>query len=649
MQYEEILTYFEGVKRINAHTAQCRSPLRKDSNPSLCISKGSDGRTLVKDFGDPRDNMTVLSEIAAAVGLKTSDFFGDEYNSRYNVKSGSGNWKERKSPKGYPVKETYSYQNIDTGEYALTKIRYQNNSGEKEFDFGTMRDGRYYSSRGENKVDKSVAVYGDVKRIKDAAASGERVYICEGEKDVDTLTAIGKTAYTAGSSTDQKKYAETLAKLATGANVVILADNDSPGKEAAAAVLKECQKTASTVKVVIPDQKRDKADVTDYFDELHKTVAEFDALIESADDSSAVQKKTGIVAALTQLSNIEKKDPEWLIPGYIPKSQITLIAGDGGSGKGFLWCDIAAAVSTGRTSVIEKGNPFTANEQRTPQKVIYFSSEDSTAVVIKQRLEDAGADMNNIYTVNIDRPEFSSVRFTNPDLRIILEEIKPALVIFDPLQSFLSDGTMMNQRNAMRTNLNPLVEYGERFGCTFILIMHTNKLSGVWGRKRLADSADIWDIARSVFLVGFTGEDKDRYASHEKSNYGEQLDTILYRITDGAAEFVSTSDKKDRDFVLAAPGSGGISDQRKEAADYILAYLREEPNGIAPVKDIEDACHACGYTNGAVRYAKSILKDSGRIRISNKGFGGKWSMQLVKSANKNNIPDGGSDERAASD
>lgn len=632
MQFEEILNYFTVVKRGNG-TAQCRSPLRKDSKPSLSLTKGADGRTLVHDFGDPRDGKTVLSEIAAAVGLKESDFFSDEYKTRYNDRSGGSTWRqdaEKRADAGYKTETSYDYYNIETGEYALTKVRYQSESGDKDFRIGTVKDGRFRVSSQRNPVDRKTAVYGNVNRIKAAAETGEYVFITEGEKDTDTLSEYGYIAYTAGSSSDQKKYATTLANLAKGANIVILADNDKPGKDAAAAVLKECQKTAKTVKVIIPDKEREKADITDYFTELHKTREEFDSLVASADDSAAVSSNSGILASLTVLSAVEKKAAEWLIPGYIPKGQITLIAGDGGSGKGFLWCDIAAAVSTGRASVLDKVNPFTSDEVRPAQKVLYFSSEDSTQVVIKQRLEDAGANMDNIITVGIDSPDFPSIRFASPELKTIIETTRPALVIFDPLQSFLADGTMMNQRHSMRTNLNPLVEYGERFGCTFIIIMHTNKLSGVWGRKRLADSADVWDIARSVFLVGYTGEEKDRYISHEKSNYGEQLDTVLYRITDGAIEYLCTSDKKDRDFILAAPGSGGVSDQRREAADYILAYLRDEPEGKAPAKDIDDACKACGYTQGAVRYAKSSLKEAGKIRISNKGFGGKWSIELVK-------------------
>ena len=107
----------------------------------------------------------------------------------------------------------------------------------------------------------------------------------------------------------------------------------------------------------------------------------------------------------------------------------------------------------------------------------------------------------------------------------------------------------MGQRNAMRDCLNPLIGLGEKYGTTFAIIMHTNKQAGTWGRKRMADSSDVWDIARSVLLVGETNEKGIRYISQEKSNYGKLMDTILFSIEDETAVYKSLSEKKDKDFV----------------------------------------------------------------------------------------------------
>ena len=81
---------------------------------------------------------------------------------------------------------------------------------------------------------------------------------------------------------------------------------------------------------------------------------------------------------LVSLSDVEEKEAEWLVWECMPKGQINIFAGDGGSGKTTLWCGLAAAVSNGTKVFFEAENsdenPFV---ERAPQKVIFFSSEDS--------------------------------------------------------------------------------------------------------------------------------------------------------------------------------------------------------------------------------------------------------------------------------
>lgn len=229
---------------------------------------------------------------------------------------------------------------------------------------------------------------------------------------------------------------------------------------------------------------------------------------------------------LVSLSDVEEKEAEWLVWKYMPKGQINIFAGDGGSGKTTSWCGLAAAVSNGTKVFFEaenlNENPFV---EREPQKVIFFSSEDSLEYTLKARLRKAGANLDNIYSASLRDERFSQIKFNSPILKDLIKEVKPALVIFDPLQAFIPPDIQMGQRNAMRNCLNPLIGLGEEYGTTFLIIVHTNKRQGVYGRNRIADSADVWDIARSVLITGMA-KDNIRYLSHEKSNYGE--DSPIY-------------------------------------------------------------------------------------------------------------------------
>lgn len=141
-----------------------------------------------------------------------------------------------------------------------------------------------------------------------------------------------------------------------------------------------------------------------------------------------------------------------------------------------------------------------------PQIVMFFSAEDSSEYTLKRRLRKNGAILENIYSIDIADERFQDVKFNSPFLEQLLDKYRPALCIFDPIQAFVPPDIRMGDRNAMRACLSPLIGYGEKYGTTFLIIEHANKQSGVWGRKRIADSADIWDISRSVIMAGETNE-----------------------------------------------------------------------------------------------------------------------------------------------
>ncbi|MEY8396508.1 AAA family ATPase [Lachnospiraceae bacterium 45-P1] len=211
------------------------------------------------------------------------------------------------------------------------------------------------------------------------------------------------------------------------------------------------------------------------------------------------------------MADVEEKEAEWLTPNYLARACINMMAGDGGSGKTTTWCGIAAGVSAG-TRVFFDAVPeeFAKCE---PQKVLFFSSEDSVEHTLRARLRKAGANLNNILSVSLQDESFGEIKFNSAILEKLIDEVRPALIIFDPIQSFIPPDMQMGQRNAMRNCLNPLIGWGEKYGCTFLIVVHTNKRQGVFGRNRVADSADIWDISRSVLIVGQT-QDGKRYLSH---------------------------------------------------------------------------------------------------------------------------------------
>lgn len=344
-------------------------------------------------------------------------------------------------------------------------------------------------------------------------------------------------------------------------------------------------------------------------------------------DRGEFRKAKNYSLEMVSMENAEEKDPDWLITDYIPRNQITSFAGDGGSGKTTVWCSWAADISSGRRTFLENFLPDGFGSG-TPQKVMFFSAEDSFEYTLKRRLRKNGANLKNILSIDIADERFKDVKFNSPFLERLLDKYRPALCIFDPIQAFVPPDIRMGDRNAMRNCLSPLIGYGEKYGTTFLIVEHANKQSGVWGRKRIADSADIWDISRSVIMAGETNEPGIRYLSHEKSNYGQTGNTVLYVIDDEVICFKGYTNKKDKDFVTEIDYSSKQKPQRDEAKEFILDFLRD---GEKEVAELDEMASAMSISKNALKNAKSDLKKDGQIKYRNTGQGSdkKFYISLI--------------------
>ena len=326
------------------------------------------------------------------------------------------------------------------------------------------------------------------------------------------------------------------------------------------------------------------------------------------------------------LDSFEEKEVEWLIPGWLPKGQITLICGTGGVGKTSVWISLIASFSSGDKTIFDgKEKP----EKKEPAPCMFFSSEDQIETVILKRLRLNGAKMRKIRTIALEDPKFDDLQFGSEKLEALIAKHRPVLCVFDPLQAFIDKKVKMADRNAMRQNMRSLIELGAKYGTTFLIVMHTNKQQNVWGRARMADSADLWDIARSVWMVGETSDEDIKYLSHEKSNYGKTQQTLLFRNLDGQPTWQAWSDLKDKDFVLAAAQKRDEARNRQgvdEAEATILCELAEHPEGVL-VSDLDSLLKAMSYSSREIRTAKNNLKSRGAIKYFKHGMNTVWNVK----------------------
>ena len=321
------------------------------------------------------------------------------------------------------------------------------------------------------------------------------------------------------------------------------------------------------------------------------------------------------------LADVPMQSVAWLVPQLLPLGEVSLLGADGGTGKGIWQAQLIAYVTAGKTSGF-----FPLPPQQTG-KVLLLAGEDDPGKVLKARLLAAGADMNRVLVLTADDyfgKTGQSLTLKDQALADFAAKAGPLLLIVDPLQSFLPADVEMASRNQMRGALLPLRAIAAKQGCAVLIVMHSNKKQGVSGRARLADSSDIWDMARSVLMMGRAKNDGKIYLSHEKSSYARPQQTVLLHIDDVEVEGVKTAravfdgytDKKDADFIEERRVR--TAETRQDTRSAILNVLSESRLGSMPSNELRAAVlREVGCSDGTYNRAYTELIKSGEITKQN--------------------------------
>lgn len=317
------------------------------------------------------------------------------------------------------------------------------------------------------------------------------------------------------------------------------------------------------------------------------------------------------------LENVPIQNVSWLVDGLLPMGEVSLLGADGGTGKGIWQAQLIAYVTAGKTSGF-----FPLPPQQTG-KVLLLAGEDDPGKVLKARLLAAGADMNRVLVLTADDyfgKTGQPLTLKDQALADFAAKAGPLLLIVDPLQSFLPADVEMASRNQMRSALLPLRAIAAKQGCAVLIVMHSNKKQGVSGRARLADSSDIWDMARSVLMMGRAKNDGKIYLSHEKNSYARPQQTVLLHIDDVEVEGVKTAravfdgytDKKDADFIEERRVR--TAETRQDTRSAILNVLSESRLGSMPSNELRAAVlREIGCSDSTYNRVYSDLTKSSQI------------------------------------
>lgn len=332
-----------------------------------------------------------------------------------------------------------------------------------------------------------------------AIAEGRTVYIVEGEKDADTL-AGWDICGTTNSGGAQHWKPEHVAAF-SGADVVILVDNDEVGIKAGETKARSLRGTASRIRLLnfadhVPGFPA-KGDVTDWRDHMGGTPELLSAMVATLPDwrPRPPASKFGAIG-LDQLHAPWLKH-DFLIDGFLDRRGVAMMPGSSGSGKTFLTLELGMCIATSR--------PFWGMAVK-PGLVIYQAGEGKEGVT--KRLDgwliDRGLEPSAAIPFRM-LPRKVNLYADDRDTDDLIEECRGwadyygepvRLVIIDTFNKAIT-GANENAGQDMTRVLSRLERISETLDCAVLVPMHKSKAGEIRGHTSLTgDVSNVINVSK---------------------------------------------------------------------------------------------------------------------------------------------------------
>lgn len=520
MSAQQIATTLGNAKKVgNGYLASCPVPHHGqgngDKHPSLSITDGEDGNILFKCHGgcDQHEVFNTIKDMGLLPELPPRP----EYLS--NV---------RPIMPAIPVLE-HEWVYTDENEMPLfVKQRY------KTFDakgktYKTLRilaDGSRVGKLGDCRI-----VPYRLPELLWAVTSGKVVYIAEGEKAVDALCSLGVTATT--SHAGAGGWNQDLNQYFSGANVVVVPDNDVAGWSYAAKIVESLLPVVKTIRVLDLGLDKPKEDAYEFVHHyggtketlaakakgakvlghedvvlipkrLRETTPPPDPFLSHANEPKLEQSITRKKLLVESWDSIKDEPVEWLVESIVPKKAFVALYAPPASYKSFISLDLAEAIATGRDWMGYK----------IPKKgaVLYICGEGHGGLgarVKACKIQNKSPDGANLYIIraqlNLRSSPEDFAELLNAINDLIAEIDEPLeLIILDTLMRMSGGNFNENSSEDMGGFIAQAGKLQEIFECALMVIHHSGKdvTKGLRGHSSLLGAVDTeLEIQRQDSLI----------------------------------------------------------------------------------------------------------------------------------------------------
>jgi putative DNA primase/helicase len=623
---QHILDRLQKVRAYSAGKWGALCPAHDDRSPSLSIKIGREGRILLKCGAG-----CATEDVVARIGLTMSDLFEPDPLRSLNSVSPGGNGARC-------VVQTYDY--LD----ASGNLRFQVKRYEPKGFVQCRPDGTGAFVYNMDGVERVLL---NLPRVIEAVKQNEVVYVVEGEKAADALGKLGLCATCTAGGAQKSHLTPSMPDALRGAKVVVLPDNDEPGRQHGAQVVASLQGVAaSVVTLALPDLPA-KGDAYDWI-EKGGTRAALERLVTEA---TREKPAPGSTVSVT-LSDVEPEEVHWLLYGRVAYGKLSVLEGDPGKGKSLLAGDIAARVS--------RGEGLPADPRVDPADVVIASAEDGLSDTIVPRLIAAGADLARIHAITgvtgDDGQERGLVLPTDmAAVQELVEKHKAKFVYIDVLNAYLDNSFDSYRDHDIRRALLPFKNMAEATGAAVLVIRHLKKNGGGRGIASGGGSIGISGAARSVLLVDEDPNDPElRVLAVVKNNLAAPAPSLSFRVESTAAgapriSYLGQSEETADTLAQARAARDGVGEDKtkvEEAAELLADWLG---SGEVEKSKVLKMGREAGFSDSTIERAARSLKVERRgvgFREEKRSY---WSLPSTLlnpvSVSRESIPDiiGGAD------
>jgi hypothetical protein len=447
---EGLLSRLNDIKQTGQHQWEAKCPAHDDRRASLSICHGDDGIVLLKCHAGCN-----VKEITTAVGLAVQDLFPP--------KTGTSASK----PKLGRIVKAYDYRDAD-GTLLYQVCR---------FDPKNFRQRKPDGNGGWSwKLDNVPRVLYHLPELL-AAPRDSWVFIVEGEKDADNLVAVGLVATTCPQGAG-KWFKLSDDSALHGRNVVIIPDNDKPGRDHAADVAHHLHGKAAEIRIVELPDLPEHGDVSDWVatggsvGELMDLVGRAQSIgrYQPADVKETTTKIRPAYFSATDLMAQFPQQKEPIIEGLLRRGEVANLVSSPKMFKSWTLLYLAVCVVFGRTWL---------KFQTRPGRVLYLDYELAGGTLAKRlsavtsamgvTVEDLG-DALAIETLRGRRLDVNAMRGYLDALATPFD-----LVVVDPLYKCYPREFDENSNAQLAEIFGTLQAYADRLNAGIVVVHHLTK------------------------------------------------------------------------------------------------------------------------------------------------------------------------------